>query len=215
MERILVYIRIFPGTEAEYDRRHAEIWPEMVGALQASGIRNYSGFRLGTDVWYYGECEPDMATAFAAQGATEVNRRWAHWFRDIIAEITDEAGNPIRYREVFHSDGPRLDGPPRRGMFTLVIDPERAAEYDARHADPWPDMLEALAASGYRNYSGFRRGAHVVYYGEFYPDIVTSFERIALTEVNTRWGQAFEGVITTIRDADGNLIMPREIHHND
>jgi L-rhamnose mutarotase len=49
-ERFLVYIRIFPGTEDEYDRRHREIWSEMVAALQVSGIRNYSGFRRGTDV---------------------------------------------------------------------------------------------------------------------------------------------------------------------
>ena len=56
MERILMYIRIFPGTEAEYDRRHAEIWPELVAEIQESGIRNFTGFRRGTDVWYYGEC---------------------------------------------------------------------------------------------------------------------------------------------------------------
>ena len=215
MERILVYIRIFPGTEDEYDRRHREIWPEMVAALQESGIRNYSGFRRGTDVWYYGECEPDQAVAFARQGATDVNRRWAHWFRDIIAEITTPDGSPIRYQEVFHSDGPRLDGPFERGCFSLVIDPERAEDYDALHADPWPEMVAALADSGYRNYSGFRRGAHVVYYGEYYPDMATVVARIGATEVNARWGKAFEGVITTITDADGNLYTAREIHHND
>ncbi len=27
MERVLFYFRIFPGTEAEYDRRHREVWP--------------------------------------------------------------------------------------------------------------------------------------------------------------------------------------------
>ena len=215
MERILVYIRIFPGTEDEYDRRHREIWPEMVAALQELGIRNYTGFRRGTDVWYYGECEPDQAVAFARQAATDVNRRWAHWFRDIIAEITTTEGDPIRYTEVFHSDGPRLDGGFERGFFALVIDPERAAFYDELHANPWPEMAEALAASGYRNYSGFRRGAHVVYYGEYYPDMATVVARIGTTEVNARWGKAFEGVITTITDPDGNLYTAREIHHND
>lgn len=215
MERILVYIRIFPGTEDEYDRRHREIWPEMVAALQDSGIRNYTGFRRGTDVWYYGECEPDQAVAFARQGATDVNRRWAHWFRDIIAEITTADGDPIRYDQVFHSDGPALDGPFERGCFSLVIDPDRADAYDALHADPWPEMVAALEASGYRNYSGFRRGAHVVYYGEYYPDMATVVARIGATEVNARWGKAFEGVITTITDADGRLFTAREIHHND
>ena len=31
----------------------------------------------------------------------------------------------------------------------------------------------------------------------------TVFGKIAQTEVNTRWGQAFEGIITTITDGDG------------
>lgn len=215
MERILVYIRIFPGTEEEYDRRHREIWPEMVAALQTSGIRNYTGFRRGTDVWYYGECQPDQPTAFARQAATEVNQRWAHWFRDIVAEITTPGGDPIRYRQVFHSDGEPIDGPFERGCFTLVIDPDRAAEYDALHAEPWPEMVAAIEAAGYRNYSGFRRGAHVVYYGEYHPDMATVIARINATDVAARWGNALDGVITTFTDTDGNLFTAREIHHND
>jgi L-rhamnose mutarotase len=54
-----------------------------------------------------------------------------------------------------------------------------------------------------------------VYYGEYYPDMATVVARIGATEVNARWGKAFEGVITTITDPDGNLYTAREIHHND
>ena len=59
MERALFYLRIFPGTEAEYDRRHAEIWPELVERDPGVGHPQLQGFRRGTDVWYYGEYEPD------------------------------------------------------------------------------------------------------------------------------------------------------------
>jgi L-rhamnose mutarotase len=215
MERILMYIRIFPGTEAEYDRRHAEIWPELVAEIQESGIRNFTGFRRGTDVWYYGECHPDIATAFGVHGPKPANTRWNHYFRDVIAEIADDQGNLLGYDQIFLSDGPKLDGPMTRGCFSLVIDPERAADYEALHANAWPDMVEALEASGFRNYCGFRRGAHVVYYGEFYPDMGTVFERIGATEVNARWGAAFEGIITTITDANGDLLVANEVYHND
>jgi L-rhamnose mutarotase len=102
-----------------------------------------------------------------------------------------------------------------RGFLTLVIDIERAADYDRIHANAWPDMMEAIHDAGFRNYSGFRRGAHVVYYGEYYPDMDTVFGRMADTDVNTRWGQAFEGIITTITDAGGNLITADEIFHQD
>ena len=217
VDRAVFYLRIFPGTEAEYDRRHAEIWPELVDEIRESGLRNFSGFRRGTDVWYYTEVAPGMTVeeAFAVHGPKPANQRWNHYFRDVIAQITDDAGGLIWYDKVFESDGPPLEGPFERGFFGLVIDPERAADYEALHANPWPDLMEAIEASGFRRYQGFRRGAHVVYYGEFYPDMATVFGRMGQTEVNGRWGQAFEGIITKITDEAGNLITADEIYHQD
>ena len=215
MERACFYLRLFPGTEAEYDRRHAEIWPELTEEIRESGLRNMSGFRRGTDVWYYLEAEPDAATAFAVHGPKPANQRWNHYFRDVIAQITTDAGELIWYDEIFHTGGRDQDGPFTRGLLTLVIDPERAAEYDARHADPWPDMMAAIDEAGFRNYTGFRRGAHVVYYGEYYPDMATVFGRIGATDVNTRWGTSFEGIITTITAENGSLITADEVFHQD
>jgi L-rhamnose mutarotase len=215
MDRAVFYLRIFPGTEAEYDRRHAEIWPELVDEIRESGLRNFSGFRRGTDVWYYTEAEGDVESAFAVHGPKPANQRWNHYFRNIIAQITDDSGALLWYDKVFESDGPSLEGTFQRGLFGLVIDPVRAADYEALHADPWPDLMAAIEASGFRKYQGFRRGAHVVYYGEFYPDMTTVFARMAEHEVNARWGTAFEGIITTITDADGKLLTADEIYHQD
>jgi len=44
-----------------------------------------------------------------------------------------------------------------RVCFQLQVHPDRLAEYRARHAAVWPSMLEAIAASGRRNYSLFLR----------------------------------------------------------
>jgi L-rhamnose mutarotase len=215
VERALFYLRLFPGTEAEYDRRHQAIWPELATEIRESGLRNMSGFRRGTDVWYYLEAEPDVATAFAVHGPKPANQRWNHHFRNVIAEITTPEGDLIWYDEVFHAGGDPLPGPMTRGLLSLVIDPDRAADYDAIHADPWPDMMAAIHDSGFRNYTGFRRGAHVVYYGEYYPDMATVFGRIGSTDVNARWGKAFEGIITTITDAEGDLVTADEVFHQD
>jgi L-rhamnose mutarotase len=215
MERACFYLRIFPGTEAEYDRRHREIWPELVDEIRESGLRNFSGFRRGTDVWYFVEGDPDVGTAFGVHGPKPANQRWNRYFRDVIAQITNDAGELLWYHEVFHADGPPPDGPFQRALFGLVIDPERATDYEALHANPWPDMVAAIEASGFRNYTGFRRGAHVVYYGEFYPDMGTVFRKMATYEVNDRWGAAFEGIITTITNPDGNLITADEVYHQD
>ncbi len=215
MERACFYLRIFPGAEAEYDRRHAAIWPDLADEIRESGLRNMSGFRRGTDVWYYLEAQPDAATAFGVHGPKPANQRWNRYFRDVIAQITNDAGDLLWYDEVFHADGPPLDGPFERALFGLIIDPERADQYDAIHADPWPDMMQAIVDTGFRNYSGFRRGAHVVYYGEFHPDMATVFGKIGTMEVNARWGAAFEGIIATITDRDGKLIIAHEVFHQD
>ena len=74
-------------------------------------------------------------------------------------------------------------------------------------------MLEAIADAGYRDYSGFRRGAHVVYVGRYYPDFDTVIERINATDVATRWGEALKDAITTITDAEGRNITAHEVYH--
>jgi hypothetical protein len=43
----------------------------------------------------------------------------------------------------------------QRVCFTLQIRPERLAEYRERHAAVWPELLDALTAAGWGNYSLF------------------------------------------------------------
>ncbi len=104
MERICFTFEIKPGTEAEYKRRHDEIWPELVAAIEDAGIRNYTLFRRGLQTFAYGECHPDVETAFGKLGATEVSARWAAWFEDVIVALTDAEGNLFRAEEVWHLD---------------------------------------------------------------------------------------------------------------
>ena len=44
-----------------------------------------------------------------------------------------------------------------RVCFELRVRPERIDEYRERHRAVWPDMLAALRAAGWRNYSLFLR----------------------------------------------------------
>ena len=104
MERFCFTFEIRPGTEEEYKRRHDEIWPELVEAIKAGGISNYSLFRRGTTIIAYCECEPDAATAFAKVGESEANTRWSEWFQDVIVSLTDENGELRTAQEVWHLD---------------------------------------------------------------------------------------------------------------
>jgi L-rhamnose mutarotase len=213
VERSLHYFRLFPGTEERFDELHAEIAPEIAEAMHSSGLANVSVFRRGTDAWRYAETEPDRETAYRRYLEHPVTRERRHGLRDVLAELQLPDGGLLWYEEVFHTDAPPPDGPHARACFSLVIDVEHAELYDRLHADPWPEMLEAIADAGYRDYSGFRRGAHVVYVGRYYPDFDTVIERINATDVATRWGEALKDAITTITDAEGRNISAHEVYH--
>ena len=46
---------------------------------------------------------------------------------------------------------------PQRVCFVLQLRPERVEDYLEAHTEVWPEMLEALSAAGWRNYSLFLR----------------------------------------------------------
>ena len=54
MERVGFTMRLLPGREAEYRRRHAEVWPEMLDALKAAGVRDYWIFLHGDQPYTIG-----------------------------------------------------------------------------------------------------------------------------------------------------------------
>lgn len=87
-------LEVRPGYEAEYKRRHDEIWPEMVAALRDAGIRNYAIFKHGLTL--FGKFETDdLSATIAALAGSEVNRRWAEWMAPIMrVEIDPATGFP-------------------------------------------------------------------------------------------------------------------------
>jgi L-rhamnose mutarotase len=75
----------------------------------------------------------------------------------------------------------------RRYCFLLQVRPDRIAEYRKRHAHVWPDMLTALQASGWQNYSIFLRpDGLLVGYVES-ADLGKAQVAMAKTEVDARW----------------------------
>lgn len=102
MERVGFVMRLLPGQEAEYRRRHAAVWPEMLDALRAAGAHNYSIYLRGDDLFGYLEVE-DLERFQRDMAASEVNARWQHDMAPLIDPLTDPAtGFHRRLDEVFH-----------------------------------------------------------------------------------------------------------------
>ena len=87
MERMAWRGRIKEGFQAEYAKRHNEIWPEMVQVLQEAGICNYTIFADGNELFGYFECQNGVAFAEEVQAKSEVVNRWNNYMKDIL-ELT-------------------------------------------------------------------------------------------------------------------------------
>lgn len=76
---------------------------------------------------------------------------------------------------------------PERVCFQLQVRPECIEEYRHRHAAVAPEMLRALTAAGWRNYSLFLRddGLVVGYFES--DDLAAALEGMAASEANARW----------------------------
>jgi L-rhamnose mutarotase len=104
VERIGFVMRLLPGQEAEYRRRHAAVWPEMLDALRAAGARNYSIFLRGDDLFGYLEVD-DLGRFQQSMAGSDVNARWQRDMGPLIDPMTDPAtGFHQRLDEVFHLD---------------------------------------------------------------------------------------------------------------
>jgi L-rhamnose mutarotase len=75
----------------------------------------------------------------------------------------------------------------QRVCFLLRIKPEHREEYLARHEAVWPEMLDALRRTGWRNYSLFiADDGLVVGYLET-DDFDAAVQAMSVTDVNARW----------------------------
>jgi L-rhamnose mutarotase len=74
-----------------------------------------------------------------------------------------------------------------RVCFLLKVRPERLAEYKERHKAVWPEMLEALRETGWRNYSLFLRDDGLLVGYLETPDFAAALRGMAGREINERW----------------------------
>ncbi|CAL9284335.1 L-rhamnose mutarotase [Streptomyces sp. SudanB182_2057] len=105
----------------------------------------------------------------------------------------------------------------RRVCFLLKVRADRLAEYRARHAAVWPEMLDALKATGWHNYSLFlREDGLLVGYLET-EDFAAAQAAMAATEVNARWQREMAPFFESLDDARPDEAMRplTEVFHLD
>ncbi|TDO90050.1 L-rhamnose mutarotase [Halanaerobium saccharolyticum] len=82
------------STTEEYKKRHDEIWPEMLEVLDKAGIKNYSIWNSGRELFGYYECQ-DGEYADRIQAESEIVAKWNHYMEDLLVSEENEEGKLV------------------------------------------------------------------------------------------------------------------------
>ena len=90
MERYAWKATVLPGKLDEYVDRHTHLWPEMKAVLKEAGIRNYTIWNVGNELFGYYECR--------SAGVD----RWNEYMKDVMQMDMDPVtGAQPLMRQVF------------------------------------------------------------------------------------------------------------------
>lgn len=104
MRRSAFKMKLKPGFEQQYKKRHDEIWPELSAELTKAGVRDYSIY-----------LDEETLTLFAFQKLTSDNtahelpqkaivRKWWDYMKDIMEYNENDEPVAAELKEVFHMD---------------------------------------------------------------------------------------------------------------
>ena len=102
MARLGFKMKLFPGMEAEYKKRHDEIWPELQELLKKSGISEYSIFLDEESNSLFGVLNIKDPTNMDDLPHQEVMQRWWKYMADIMESNPDHSPVSVPLKEVFY-----------------------------------------------------------------------------------------------------------------
>ncbi len=104
MIRKAFVMSVNPGHEAEYERRHRPIWPELEAVLKQHGVRNYSIFLHPETRQLFAYAEIESEEQWAAIAQTPVCKKWWAHMKDLMPSNPDHSPVSQPLKEVFHID---------------------------------------------------------------------------------------------------------------
>jgi L-rhamnose mutarotase len=102
MEKYAFRMHLSPGQEAEYKRRHDEIWPDLEALLREAGVSDYSiHLDRETSTLFAVLWRSDDHRMNALPAHPVMQRWWAH-MADIIETKEDNEPVAVPLETVFH-----------------------------------------------------------------------------------------------------------------
>jgi len=93
MHTIASKMKLFKGFEAEYKRRHDEIWPELSSLLRESGILEYQIFLDTESLSLFAILKTEDPLLLENLPAHPIMQKWWQYMKDIMETNAD--GSPV------------------------------------------------------------------------------------------------------------------------
>ncbi|MFK0386490.1 L-rhamnose mutarotase [Rhizobium sp. RM] len=102
LEKYAFKMKLFPGKEAEYQKRHDEIWPELVTLLHQAGVSDYSiHLDRETNILFGVLSRPQNHGMASLPDHAVMKKWWAH-MADIMESNPDNSPVATDLVTVFH-----------------------------------------------------------------------------------------------------------------
>lgn len=102
MIRLGFVMQVRPDAHVEYERRHAQLWPEMAETLKAHGVRDYTIWLDARRSLLFAQVEVESRERWDAIAGTAVCRRWWAYMKDIMETNPDTSPVSEQLAQVFH-----------------------------------------------------------------------------------------------------------------
>ena len=102
MEKVAFRMKLHPGREDEYRRRHDAIWPELAALLREAGVSDYSIHLDRETGTLFGVLWRRDGHGMDALPGHPVMRRWWEHMADIMETNPDGSPVAVPLETVFH-----------------------------------------------------------------------------------------------------------------
>ena len=97
-------MKLYPGFKDEYEKRHNELWPEMIEMLHEYGARNYSIFLDEETNTLFGYIEVKDPEYYGKSADTEICRKWWDFMASVMETNPDNSPVSVDLPCLFHLD---------------------------------------------------------------------------------------------------------------
>ncbi len=104
MTRAAFTMKLKRGFEAEYRRRHDEIWPELVKELEGAGVSDYSIYLDEPSLTLFAFQKLKDHNMSALLPSNPIVKKWWKYMADIMECNPDNSPVQVQLKEVFHMD---------------------------------------------------------------------------------------------------------------